>query len=158
VIGVGNEIAGDDAAGPAVIEALRGRVPDDVELINAGCDALGVLPHLEEEVHTIIVDAARMGRAPGEVAVFGAEKARVRILADAWSLHGIGLAYVLQLAERMRLPARITIVGIEPAGVEPGQAMSPVVAAAIPRAVESVESILRIQYEAGAAPCTKRRN
>ena len=28
VIGVGNPLRGDDGAGPAVIEALRGRVPD----------------------------------------------------------------------------------------------------------------------------------
>jgi len=159
IIGVGNEMAGDDAVGPAVIEALRGRaLPECVELICAGADALGVLEYLEDDVSVVIVDAARMARAPGNVLTFPAANAKVNIVADAWSLHGIGLAHVLKLAEQMRLPARVTIVGIEPASVQPGQGMSLAVVAAIPKAVDSVESIVRSECEAACAAPAPRRS
>jgi len=58
----------------------------------------------------------------------------------------------------MRLPARVTIVGIEPASVQPGQGMSLAVVAAIPKAVDSVESIVRSECEAACAAPAPRRS
>jgi len=143
VIGVGNSIAADDGVGPAVIAELRRRtLPEGVEILDAGPDPLDVIEHLEQEGGVIIVDAVRMGRAPGTVLTFPAKSAKVNIVADAFSLHGIGLAYVLGLADGMGMPAEVTIVGIEPESVEPGHAMSAAAARAVPRAADAIMNLL----------------
>ena len=153
VIGVGNEIAGDDAAGPAVIAALRQRrLPECVELISAGADALGVIEYLEDDCDAIIVDAVHMGKAPGTVLTFPVERARVLVKSDAFSLHGVGLSYALNLADKLGLPARVTIVGIEPESVQPGQPMAGVVSKAVPEAVAAVMNIVQTRRRHGTPP------
>jgi len=152
VLGVGNDLAADDGVGPAVLEALgRSALPPGVETATVGADALGVLAYLEEPGGVIIVDAVRMGAAPGTVAAFSAKSAKTRIAANAWSLHGVGLSHALELAARLELPADVTIVGIEPESVEPGRPMSPCVTRAVPAAVETVLNLLQPPNRAGLA-------
>ncbi len=144
IIGVGNTSAADDGAGPAVIEELRARaLAGGALLISVGADPLAVIEHLENDAHVIIVDAVRMGKHPGTVLVFPAKNANVRIAAETYSLHGIGLAYALKLAERMKLPAKITIVGIEPETVEPGRPMSETVGRAVAKAADAVLDLIK---------------
>ncbi|HUW34371.1 MAG TPA: hydrogenase maturation protease [Planctomycetota bacterium] len=153
IIGVGNEIAGDDAVGPAVITALRQRdLTGDVELISVGADALGVIEYLQDDCDAIIVDAAHMGQVPGSVLIFPASRAKMTIVSDAFSLHGIGLSYALKIAEQLGLAARVTIVGIEPESIEPGHGMTAAVAAAVPAAVEAVTKLLNSKCRAACSP------
>ena len=150
VLGVGNDLAADDGVGPAVLEALgRSALPPGVETATVGADALGVLAYLEEPGGVIIIDAVRMGAAPGTVVAFSAKSANTKIAANAWSLHGIGLSHALELAARLELPADVTIVGIEPESVEPGRPMSPCITRAVPAAVETVLNLLRSTDRAG---------
>jgi len=149
IIGVGNEIAGDDAVGPAVIAALRQRdLPDDVELISVGADALGVIEYLQDDCDAIIIDAARMGQTSGTLLIFPASRAKITIVSDAFSLHGIGLSYALSLADRLGLLSRVTIAGIEPESIEPGHEMTAAVAAAVPAAVDAIIRILNSKRRA----------
>jgi len=153
IIGVGNEIAGDDAVGPAVIAALRQRdLPGDAELISVGADALGVIEYVQDDRDAIIVDAAHMGQVPGTVLIFHASRARITIVSDAFSLHGIGLSYALSLADRLGMLSRVTIVGIEPESTEPGHEMTAAVAAAVPAAVDAVIKILNPKCRAASVP------
>ena len=69
VIGVGNPLVGDDGAGVRVVERLRGRVPEGVELIDGGTEGLGLICWFEGVDRVVLVDAVRMGSAPGTVAV-----------------------------------------------------------------------------------------
>ena len=153
IIGVGNEIAGDDAVGPAVIEALRPRrLPKNVELVSVGADALAVIEYLQQDCDAIIVDAVHVGKAPGTVLTFPVERAKVTIESDAFSLHGVGLSYVLNLAEQLGLPARVTIVGIEPESVQPGQPMADVVSKAIPEAVDAILNLIHARRRRNPLP------
>ena len=63
IIGVGSPLAGDDAVGLAVVEALRARsdIPPDVDIIDGGTDGLGLVPVLERYARVIVVDAVLMG-------------------------------------------------------------------------------------------------
>ena len=62
IIGVGNSAAADDGAGPAVIEELRKHpLPDGVDAVSVGADALAVIEYLEEDEI-----------APDSVQIFGA--------------------------------------------------------------------------------------
>ena len=153
IIGVGNSAAADDGAGPAVIEELRKHpLPDGVDAVSVGADALAVIEYLEEDADVIIVDAVRMAQRPGKVLTFPAEDAKVKIKADTFSLHGIGLAHAFELAKRLKLPAMVTIVGIEPETVEPGQPMSQAVTDAIPQAAEAVLGLVKSRRDQSATP------
>ena len=153
VIGIGNSLAADDGAGPAVVEELlRHPIPDSVEVISAGADGLAAIQYMEDDGDVIIVDAVCMGARPGTVLTFPAKTAKVRIRADVLSLHGIGLSYALELADKMRMPARVTIVGIEPETVDPCREMSEAVRRAVNEAVDVVLRLVRERSGVAARP------
>lgn len=149
IIGIGSTIAGDDGIGPAVIEELRTRNLDgQAELVSLETDALGIVEYLENADTVVIIDAAQMGATPGSVLTFPAKNAKVSVQADAYSLHGLGLGYALRLAEKLGYTADVWIVGIEPVTVEPGDAMSDVVAASVKPAADAVcEMLANINLE-----------
>lgn len=148
VIAVGNTFCGDDGVGAAVLAALReetpragGRGVGALQLIDLGTDALALVDELAPDGHCVVVDAARMGLEPGQVAAFTPDQARLRIRGDGLSLHGLGLAEAFALAEQLgRLPARTLVVGVEPAQVVPGTGLSDAAAAAVPRVVEIIRA------------------
>ncbi len=145
VIAVGNSFYGDDGVGAAVLahleQADRGDDAPAWELVDLGTDALGLLEHLEPGRPHIVVDAARMGLAPGSVASFGPDEVKVRILADGLSLHGLGLAEAFGLATRLgKMPAQVLVIGVEPAQVAAGEGLSDAVAAAVPRVVDIIQA------------------
>jgi hydrogenase maturation protease len=88
--------------------------------------------------HAIIVDAVQAGRAAGEVLVFRPEELAPADTQPLSSLHGVGILDVWKLAAALGHQTPTTIVGIQVASVEPGESLSPPVAAAVPRAVAAV--------------------
>ena len=70
VIGVGNRLRGDDAAGPLVIDRLMELDHPRIEAIDAGSDAIGILEYLEDRPWVWIIDACQMGKEPGELLHF----------------------------------------------------------------------------------------
>lgn len=141
VIAVGNPFCGDDGVGAAVLAALGAAVPAGLELVDLGTDALALLEHLAPGTPCVVVDAASMGLAPGAVAAFRPEEARLRIRGDGLSLHGLGLAEAFALAGQLgRMPDDLLVVGVEPARVTPGTGLSDAVAAAVPRVVGLIQA------------------
>ena len=145
VIAVGNAFCGDDGVGAAVLAELGAIVPADdqcaFELVDLGTDALALIDQLEPGRRCVVVDAARMGLLPGEVAVFRPDEVRLRIRGDGLSLHGLGLAEAFGLAERLgRMPDELLVIGVEPAQVAIGSGLSDVVAAAVPRVVGLIQA------------------
>ena len=75
VIGVGNPERKDDGVGVLVVEELQDELASgvwkpegsrEVELVSAGPDSLLAAAHASDGRWVIIVDAARMGLAPGD--------------------------------------------------------------------------------------------
>jgi hydrogenase maturation protease len=139
VIGVGNELRGDDAAGIAVACAVR----DDVHRTQSGAiairelggDPAALLEAWDGHEAVIVVDAMRSGSAPGTIR-------RVDIRRDALpgrrgqssSTHGIGLEQTIELARALdRLPPVLIVYGIEGARFGIGTGLSGEVEAAVPR-------------------------
>ena len=132
MIALGNPLRGDDGAGPAVLHALEGRVPDGVRLARCGGDPAELLDLLDGAERVVIVDAVRTGAPPGALHRLDAAAGPLPARSAGHSTHGLGLADGLELARALgRLPASALVVGIEAAGDEPGGALSPQVAAAI---------------------------
>lgn len=151
VIGVGNPLVGDDGAGVRVVDRLRGRVGNDVELIDGGTEGLGLICWFEGVDRVILVDAVRMGASPGAVAVLDPQRLRsLRRGSGRVSSHGTDVLEVVGAAARLGFEPRVDIVGIEPQSLEIGTGLSEAAA----RGVEAAErKVLELIKEAGAGTC-----
>jgi hydrogenase maturation protease len=139
----------DERAGIAVLEELARRpLPDGVTLRETGTDGYGLINDLEDTDVAIIVDCANMGREPGTVLAFSPKEVESTVQDQRMSLHSVNLLGVVQLAKTLGLTARIRIIGIQPKVVEMGEELSDEVAAAVPRAIELVESEIAAALEA----------
>lgn len=146
VIGIGQSLRGDDAAG---IEAVRhwrelypetaGRsevVTECVEL--PGLNLLDLLGRVEA---AILVDAVCSLKPAGTI--HSIDQDQIETFGEgAGSAHGWGVAESLALAQKMNLPAchtNLKLIGIEAAQLELGKGLSPEVEAAIPAACQVIE-------------------
>ncbi len=144
VIGIGNRLRGDDAIGPLLIDALSELSDPRLELIDAGSDALGILEHLENRKKVILVDACSMGRKPGSVVSFDPADVNLILADDPMSLHGLGLAESLRLAESLQmLPEQLKIIGIEPDSIQFNGTLSQPVRRALKTAIQTVQDALQ---------------
>ena len=139
VIGCGNPLMGNDAAGPAVL-ALLVREHPEIEAVDGGAGGLGLITLMEGYDRVVIVDATSGLGRPGEVRVFrdlpsGGIPGGIPTL----SLHELGIAESLALARALGIAPEVVIVGIE-GGRIPGFSgeMDPAVRAAIPAAARIV--------------------
>ncbi len=125
VIGIGNRDRGDDAAGPAVLDSLRGRVPEDVAILEIGNDPLMLVDRWREFAKVILVDAVRTGAPPGTVHLFDARSLPPSLGSGAASTHGFGVREAIALGEALgTLPPVLMVLGIEAASFAPGSGLS----------------------------------
>jgi len=139
LIGVGTP-HGDDAAGPAVVEALiAAGLPEGVAATTCARPGLDLPDVLRGAQAAVLVDAMRSGRRPGSVARVAADRlGALRPL----SSHGLGVAEGLALAEALgRCPARVEVVGIE-GECRDGDGLSPAVRRGVGRAASLVRALL----------------
>lgn len=133
VIGLGNRVMGDDAAG---LDAL-GRFaelyecPEEVDLLDGGTLGLDLLAHLEGYEGVLVADAVTRGGHPGEVFRIGKDQVH-GTFAESLSPHQVGLQDLFAVLELQgRTPERLAVVGVEPQTVELGVGLSPAVGGAL---------------------------
>lgn len=112
VIGVGNDFAGDDAAGRLVARALEGAAGFDVaETHGAAAD---IVTLMEGRGRVLIVDACRSGAAAGTLHRLDATAGDLPGWLRSVSSHGIGVAEAVALARVLGiLPPRVEVWAIE---------------------------------------------
>lgn len=144
VVGLGNPLMTDDGVGLAALARLRaGWLFHGVELVDGGTWGMNLLPVIEDTERLVLLDAIRVGAAPGTLTVLEREQLP-RLFAHKLSPHQIDLSEVLALAElRGRLPPVTVAFGIEPQAVEMGVGLTPTVDARIDDLVEAVVERLR---------------
>jgi hydrogenase maturation protease len=141
VIGVGNAWRGDDAAGLLVARRLQQAPRPGVEILAS----LGTLSEVQasflEAAGVIVVDTVVSGGQPGAIYRFDAHGEGLPVqLSRSSSAHGWGVAEALALGRVFQeLPPFLIIYGIEGKKFDPGQDLSPEVAAAIPEAARRIE-------------------
>jgi hydrogenase maturation protease len=125
VIGVGNASRGDDGVGVAAAQRMGA----------SGLVATApfqLVDLWEEADDVVVVDAARSGAAPGTIHRFEVGSQALPTGVVGGSTHAIGVAEVVEVARALgRLPARLTVYGIEVGGLSHGGALSPEVEAAL---------------------------
>jgi hydrogenase maturation protease len=140
ILGLGNPLQGDDGVGCRVAQELEQyALPDDVEVMDGGTPGVGLLNLFEGRRRVIIVDAAEMGKLPGEVVRFQPEEVTLTGSAQRFSLHRSGVADALALARELGLALPdITVFGVQPERVDWDEGLSPRVQAAVHQVIESI--------------------
>lgn len=130
ILGVGNDMNGDDGAGVAVVRALRAMAPRPVDalLIEAGTapeSHTGPIRRFKPDL-VVEIDAAMLDREAGAVAWLDWREAD-GLSASTHTLPPSVLAEFL----RAELGCDVRILGIQPARLELGSGLSPAVAATV---------------------------
>jgi hydrogenase 3 maturation protease len=121
ILCIGNDMRGDDAAGPIVAEKLKQLIrssPDkypDIIVVNAGTVPENYTGSIRSESpsHVIFVDAVEMGEDPGSLRlVYEDEIANYSI-----STHAMPLSFMIKYLKSFS-DAKIILVGIQPKSLE----------------------------------------
>jgi hydrogenase maturation protease len=138
VLGIGNTILSDEAAGVRTVEALEQafRMPDNVLVIDGGTSGMEMIEDLSNLDFLLVVDVVTTGAAPGTLVKIAGAEIPV-FFRDKLSPHQIGLPDVLASLELLdAIPKEIVVLGVEPISLELGLDMTPTVAATIPELVD----------------------
>jgi len=126
LVGIGSCWHADDAAGPAVISRVSGRVaPRCIDAGDAPERHLGEIAESGGEA-ILLLDAVDFGGASGEIALFTAEDLSGRLA----TTHTSSLRLLMQYLEA-ESSADLLLVGIQPASVAFGEPMSAAVRASV---------------------------
>ncbi|MBN8509446.1 MAG: hydrogenase maturation protease [Burkholderiales bacterium] len=144
VLGLGNRLLGDDAAGPLVIDRLARAPATSATLLDGGTVGLALLPAIEDAKALVAVDAARFGAPTGTVQVFEGGAMDALLAGRRCSAHEVALADLVGAAALTgRLPERRALVAVEPAQTDLGTGPSAAVAGALPVMCAAVERLLQ---------------
>jgi hydrogenase maturation protease len=143
VLGLGNRLLGDDAAGPLVVDRLA-EAGCAAWLQDGGTIGLHLLPVIQDAGALIAVDAAMFGAPPGSVRVFEGRAMDVQLGGTKKSAHEVALADLMGAAALSdSLPARRALVAVQPGRCDWGLEPSAAVQSALPRMCREVEELLR---------------
>jgi hydrogenase maturation protease len=145
ILGLGNVLLTDEGVGAAVLQALTPAAAADPDLIllDGGTLSFTLSGPIGDAARLIVVDAAALGEPPGTMRVFEGEAMDAQLSRHAKSVHEVSLADLLDMARLTdSLPSRRALIGIEPAVVDWGDALTPAVADAVPKAVAEVRRLL----------------
>jgi hydrogenase maturation protease len=147
VVGIGQSLRGDDAAGTEAVHCWQQSNPhtagrSDVGVQFAELPGLALLDMLDGFDAAVIVDAVQSSALPGtihrlapeDLAAFGSESR---------SAHGWGVAETLDLDRQLhdgRSRVRIRLIGIEAEQLKLGTPLSAPVKAALPSACLSIQA------------------
>jgi hydrogenase maturation protease len=142
VIGVGNRMRGDDAAGLVVIDRLTGRLAAGVRLVESAGDVTHLLDAWRDASRAVVIDAVVSGDEPGTVHRLDARSG----IPSSWrspSSHLLGLVEALELGAVLdAVPADTVVFGIEAAEIDTGSEMTGPVEAATLRVADEVLELL----------------
>jgi len=155
VIGIGQELRGDDAVGPEIVRTWRQEHSETASRVHVELSplpGLGLLDLLEAAQIAILVDAVQSGEKPGRIHLAGMEDLDAFAPGSA-SAHGFGVAETLALGQQVSpdsLPKQVILLGVEIQHVDLGQPMSSAVHASIPQAVLRLQETVQNLLEATA--------
>ena len=143
MVGLGNELFGDDAVGILAVRQAAVAAPDRADFIVTGLHGVALLDLFIGYEKAIIVDAIKTGNnPPGTIVEIDPEELAV---ADNPSPHYTGIPELIKLAAELKIdfPDEFKIVAMEVANIsEMGSALSEAVAAAMDELVGRIITCL----------------
>jgi hydrogenase maturation protease len=138
LIGIGNELRGDDALGRLVARRFS-NVPG-VRVVEENGEGVDLIAAWAGAQRVILVDAVESGLPPGTLHRFDATAAPIPATLFRCSTHAFSVAEAVELARVLgELPPRLILYGIEGRNFTAGSDLSPEVAGAIESAVEEIQ-------------------
>jgi hydrogenase maturation protease len=168
VAGIGNIFFGDDAFGVEVThELMRREWPAEVRIEDFGIRSYDLAYAIMDGYDAVVlVDATPRGHSPGTVSLIEPDLAALEAdTGEIVNAHSMNPVRVLQMVRSLGGQAQqLYLVGCEPAVLETEElGLSAAVQAAVPRAVELVESLVdalrdgtAVAFVGGAASCEAR--
>jgi len=141
ILGVGNTLMGDDAAGPLVCERMAGR--SSAVVIDAGTVPENYIAPIRRAAPDVllVVDAVDFGGVLGQIRVFDPAE----ICAFAFGTHALSFHLFLDKLQRER-PIDVRLIGIQAGPRELGGRVSP----AVHRAIEMLAAGLEALFQPSA--------
>ncbi len=145
VIGIGQTLRGDDAAGIEAVRRWERLYADtaqraDLSVQYSELPGLSLLDLLDGFDAAVLVDAVSSAAAGGQVYRLDPDQLE-SFGVGGKTAHGWGIAETLQIDRQVHpaRPTRVRLVGIEAAQVEMGAPLSPAVEATLPAACQAIE-------------------
>lgn len=149
VLGIGNTILTDEAAGVRAAEALEQayKTPTNVQIIDGGTSGMEMIEDLSNLDFLIVIDVVKTGAAPGTVVRIAGKDIPV-FFRKKLSPHQIALPDVLASLELLdTMPKEIIVLGVEPLSLELGMEMTATIAERVPQlAAMAAEELVRRGY------------
>ena len=138
VIGLGNRLRGDDAAGLEVARLVKRRAPD-LRVVEHEREPSDLIDLLGGARLAIVIDALE-GAEPGGIRRFELGRGQVpERRSPGASTHALGLGEVIELARALnRLPERLVVFGLEAGRFDTGASLSPRLRPAVEEAADLV--------------------
>lgn len=134
VVGIGNPLRGDDAAGREVARLVRPRLPASIPVWECLGGAVELLDYFGRARQLYIIDAVGGPGVAGDILQLSDGDAIEE--SPAASSHGLGLAQAMGLAKALgNFPQSVHIVGIRGERFGMGDAIGPAVREAIGKTV-----------------------
>jgi hydrogenase maturation protease len=144
LIGIGQSLRGDDAAGLEAVRLWQARYSQTAQKLRVELSelpGLTLLDRLEGMQAAILVDAVHSTALPGTIHRLGPDELAA-FSSDAQSAHGWGVAETLALGRSLYpglAECRITLIGIDGDQFGLGARLSPAVQAALSAAARMIE-------------------
>lgn len=140
VLGIGNDLLGDDAAGLLVAEALRA---DGFLVRTSVRSGLALLDEVVGARRVLLVDSQSTGGQPGTISEFSLEPSLV-VRGPSAHYVGYGEALAIGAAVGLEMPEEIRVLAIERSPeVYLGADLSGPVRAALPALVERARAVIQ---------------
>ena len=138
VVGIGNTLCGDDAAGPLVCQGLKAFAPDRV--IDAGAVPENHIGRIVRQAPRLllVVDAVHLGETPGTIQVLPSEGIRSPTIGT----HAVSLRFLVDMI-RCEISCDVFLVAIQPANMRLNEPLSESVSRAVATLTEVLAPILR---------------
>jgi hydrogenase maturation protease len=138
VIGLGNQLHGDEGVGIHVAERMNQiELPEGVEVMDGGTIGHDMIFYLEGRSKLICVDAVKMGQTPGTIYRFEPRELAV-MPTEFFSLYELKMANALADAELQGRRPEAVLIGVEPGTCQPGLELSAEVEARVPEVIGKV--------------------
>lgn len=136
VLGIGNTLLTDEGVGIVALRELEVQygAREDMEFLDGGTLSFTLAVPISECDALLVIDAAELSAAPGTVRSFEGEAMDAFLGANCKSsVHEVGLLDLMSISRLTgHWPQRRALIGVQPALIEWGESLSPLVAASLP--------------------------
>ena len=140
ILGVGNELKGDDAAGLLIAQRLKEKNNPRIEVILGGTapeNFTGEIKRLNPS-HLIVIDCAEMGKKPGHIELIDKDL----IGGYTFSTHSLPLKIMIDYLLN-DIKSQVIVIGIEPKTLKFGAELSLEVLSAVANITEAINDSLK---------------